>query len=327
MRTLNPKFSYFLVGTALILSLQGCDQINNIIGYFSPKKTADKMSAPMPVSVTPLSTPAETTTTPSTSEAKADTKATAAVDLPANVLAKVGNWSITINEFKDQEKAAQDLAKQNNLKYDLPSERLLGMIVEQQLLFQEAQRRQMDKDSKISKQIDEARKLILSQTLQTQMVEEIKVTDEDIKKFYEENKQFYFEPAQYRLSQIVVDTEEEANAIFAQVVGGADFAALVQEKSKVKSTETFITDDKMPFPKMKDVVNALDVGKYSTIFKGDSGFYIVKLEEKKGGKERTLEEVKKGIESDLSYLKYLQGLQKLQATIPVQTNLKLLEAK
>jgi parvulin-like peptidyl-prolyl isomerase len=83
----------------------------------------------------------------------------------------------------------------------------------------------------------------------------------------------------------------------------------------------------LAFEKLKDIVNTLDVGKFSAVFKGPDGFYIVKIDEKTGGKEKTLEEVKEGIKADLSYLKYLQGLQQLQNAIPVQTNLKLLEAK
>ena len=316
MRAIKTRFLYFVVGTFAVFSFQGCDQISKLVEYFSPKKTIAKPSAPAPISVKPLSEPAAPA-------ARAKPQA----DLASNVLAKVGSWSITIDEFKEQEKAAQELAKQNNLKYDLPSERLLGMIVEQQLLFQEAQRQGLEREGKIAKQINEARKLILSQTLQSKMVEGIKVTDEDIKAFYDQNKQFYYQPAEYKLSEIVVDAEEEANGIFSQLAQGADFAGLVQAKSKVKPDGNFVAENKLASDKLRDVVKALDEGKFSNVFKGPDGFYIVKLEQKKSGKERTLEEVKEGIKADLSYLKYLQGLQQLQTEIPVQTNLKLLEAK
>lgn len=248
-------------------------------------------------------------------------------ELGPNVLASVGNWTITLDEFKKQEQSAEELAKQNNLKYDLPGQRLLGMIVEQQLLFQEAQRQNLDKDKKIMEQIEEARKLILSQNLQTKMVEGINVTDEEIAQFYEENKQFYYEPAEYKLSQIVVDTEEQANAILGQLAQGANFTEIVNTQSKVKEDGTFVSEDQLAFQKLKDVIKALDIGKFSSVFQGPKGFYIVKIDEKKGGQERSVEEVKEGIKADLSYLKYLQGLQKLQEKIPVQTNLDLLEAK
>ena len=192
----------------------------------------------------------------------------------------------------------------------------------------------MEKDEKISKQIDEARKLILSQNLQTKLVEGVSVSEEEIKEFYEQNKQFYFEPAEYKLSQIVVSTEEQANAVLGQLAQGANFAEVVKSQSKVQADDKFVTEDQLPFQKMNmhiaghaDVVNTLDVGKFSAVFSGPEGFYIVKIDEKKGGKERTLDEVKEGIKADLSYLKYLQSLQQLQTAIPVQTNLKLLEAK
>ncbi len=329
MHTLKPRISLFVVGSFVFLSLQGCDQISKLTNYFSPKKSTTVNKTPVPVEVKSVETKAPLVQQTSImSEKSVETKSVSvAAELPANVLAKVGNWSITLEEFKQQEKSAQDLVKQNNLKYDLPAERLLGMIVEQQLLFQEAQRQNLDKDEKIAKQIQEARKLILSQNLQTKMVEDIKVSDEEIAKFYEENKKFYYEPAEYKLSQIVVDTEEQANTILGQLASGGNFTEIANAQSKVKPDATFLSEDKLAFQKLKDIVNTLEVGKFSSVFKGPDGFYIVKIEEKKGDKEKTLEEVKEGIKADLSYLKYLQGLQQLQDAIPVQTNLKLLEAK
>ncbi len=330
MHTVKSKISLFFVGAFVFLSLQGCDQISKLTNYFSPKKTTAVNKAPVALEVKAVETKAPQVQKTSVAAEKSAENAgvvAATAELPADVLAKVGNWSITLNEFKEQEKSAQDLAKQNNLKYDLPAERLLGMIVEQQLLFQEAQRQSLDKDEKIAKQIQEARKLILSQNLQTKMVESIKVNEEEIAKFYEENKQFYYDPAEYKLSQIVVDTEEQANAILGQLAAGGNFTEIANTQSKVKPDANFLSEEKLAFQKLKDIVNTLEPGKFSSVFKGPDGFYIVKIEEKKGGKEKTLEEVKEGIKADLSYLKYLQGLQQLQNAIPVQTNLKLLEAK
>jgi peptidyl-prolyl cis-trans isomerase C len=330
VRVIKSKILFLIVGTSLVLSLQGCDQISKLVDHFSSKKTSPVAKAPTPVEIkavaAKISEPiAKMEKQKDSVQAKpADT---AAVKLAPNVLASVGNWTITLAEFQQQEKSAEDLAKQNNLKYDLPAQRLLGMIVEQQLLFQEAQRQNLDKDEQIVKQIDEARKLILSQNLQTKMVEGINITDEEIAQFYEENKQFYYEPAEYKLNQIVVDTEEQANAILGQLAQGANFADIVNTQSKVKADGKFISEDQLAFQKLKDVIKVTDVGKFSSVFQGPNGFYIVKIDEKKGGQERSLEEVKEGIKADLSYLKYLQGLQKLQDKIPVQTNLDLLEAK
>lgn len=325
MRIVNSKIFYFIVGISLTLPLQGCDQVNKLVEYFSPKKTTSAPAAPAPVSVKPITSAPSAPATPAPAVPAASAKPAASGPLPSNVLARVGNWQITVDEFKDQENAAKELAAQNKLTYDLPSERLLGMIVEQQLLYQEAQRTGIDKDSKIAKQIEEARKLILSQTLQSKIVEGISVNDQEIKDFYEQNKQFYFEPAQYKINQIVVDSEAQANDLFAQLAQGASFESLATT-SKVAAPANAVTEEEMPFQKIKDVVKALDVGKFSSPFSGPDGFYIVKLESKSGGVERSLDEVKEGIKADLSYLKYLQNLQKLQEAIPVETNPDLIKS-
>jgi len=49
--------------------------------------------------------------------------------------------------------------------------------------------------------------------------------------------------------------------------------------------------------------DSLEVGKISSIFKGPDGYYILKLEEKKGGKQKTLSEVYADLNETLLFLK------------------------
>lgn len=339
----------------LVFSSQGCDQVSKLTDHFFPKKTATAPKAPVPMevkavaAVTPApvivkseapAKPEETKPAPAKPvEAKPEqvmAPAPAAAELPPNVLAKIGDWSITLDELKKQEKAAQDMvAQQNNpnVKYNLPTAQLLDMIVEQQLLYREALRQGMDKDPKISQQLTEARKLILSQNLQNQLVKDINVTDEEITNFYNDNnnKPLFYEPTEYKFSQIVVDTEDQAKTILGQLTQGGNFTEIANSQSKIKPDGNYLTEDKLSFDKLKDVLKALDVGTFSTTFKGPDGFYIIKLEDKKGGKVKELtDEVKKGIKDAVSYSKYLESIRKvgLDNGLQFNTNLRnILEAK
>ncbi|MFD2613136.1 foldase protein PrsA [Paenibacillus gansuensis] len=59
----------------------------------------------------------------------------------------------------------------------------------------------------------------------------LKITDEQVKKYFDENKASFDTAEQVRASHILVKTKEEAEAIKKQLDGGADFAALAKEKS------------------------------------------------------------------------------------------------
>lgn len=59
---------------------------------------------------------------------------------------------------------------------------------------------------------------------------DVKTDDAELKKFYDEN-QAQFDKRQLKARHILVNTEDEAKAIKAQLDAGADFAALAKEKS------------------------------------------------------------------------------------------------
>ena len=59
----------------------------------------------------------------------------------------------------------------------------------------------------------------------------------------------------------------------------------------------------------------LDVGKTSNIFKGPQGYYILKLEAKRGGKQKTLSELWDDIKRTLTFLKQQQKLEELVSNV------------
>jgi parvulin-like peptidyl-prolyl isomerase len=79
---------------------------------------------------------------------------------------------------------------------------------------------------------------------------------------------------------------------------------------------------------MEDVVKALEVGQISSVFKGPEGFYIVKLEEKKGGEQKKFEDVQNDITIGLTLLKQQQALlnylEELRKKTDIQINENLL---
>jgi foldase protein PrsA len=82
---------------------------------------------------------------------------------------------------------------------------------------------------------DQVRKDVRAQLLEEQLykkvTEDVKVTDKEIEDFYKKNKSQYEQAATREVRHILVKTKAEADRIYDQLKGGADFAAIAKQKS------------------------------------------------------------------------------------------------
>ncbi|MDQ0114687.1 peptidylprolyl isomerase [Paenibacillus harenae] len=131
------------------------------------------------------------------------------------------------------------------------------------------------------------------------------VTDEEISQYFEANKDTFTEtPTTVRASHILVATQEEADAILAQLKGGADFAAIAKEKST--DTASAANGGDLDFFKKADMDPAfgeaaftLKVGELSGVVQSSFGFHIIKKTDEKLGTYPTLDEKKEEIRKTL----------------------------
>ncbi|SEN29364.1 peptidylprolyl isomerase [Paenibacillus sp. OV219] len=133
---------------------------------------------------------------------------------------------------------------------------------------------------------------------------QVKVTDDDVKKYFDENKATFDEPEQVKASHILVATKEEADAIEKQLKDGGDFAAIAKEKSTDPGSKDaggdlgYFSADKMD-PDFAKVAFELKAGETSAPVKTQFGYHIIKVFDHKAGKQATLDEKKADIKDTL----------------------------
>jgi peptidyl-prolyl cis-trans isomerase C len=110
-------------------------------------------------------------------------------------------------------------------------------LINRELLSQEATRRGMSKDPDVAMQIDMARQEVLMTALMRDVVKSNAVTEEALKKEYERLKG-QLGSREYKARHILVQKEEEAKEIIAQIKKGASFEKLAAEKSIDPGTKT-----------------------------------------------------------------------------------------
>ncbi len=312
-----------LLGIVFVLTVtfSGCDQFKTMQEYFSPAK--QKTAAPA-ASVTPQASKPQATPLPAPAPS-------AKAPLPANVLARVGDWTLTLEEFNERLRRLKEVAPDFDLTNDEDKRLILEELVRQQLLIADAEQSGVAKQKDVVDAVEEFRRTILVREVANKLAEGIKATEADAETYYNENKQVFTDPTEWHVREIVTNTPEGAKELLIQLLGAADFTQTAKERSITKSAANggdlgFIKQ--APFPQMETVLSTMAVGDISSVFKGPEGFYIIKLEEKRGGTAKNFAQVKEEVVSGLTLLKQqeaiLNHLNTLSQKIPIQVNESLL---
>ncbi|MDR0268438.1 peptidylprolyl isomerase [Paenibacillus sp.] len=140
---------------------------------------------------------------------------------------------------------------------------------------------------------------------------DVKVSDEDIKKFFDENKASFDTPEEVKASHILVATKEEADDILKQLKNGADFATLAKEKSKDPGSQPkggdlgYFPRGKM-YKEFEDAAFKLKDNELSDVVKTDAGYHIIKKTGYKEAHTATFDEKKAEIKDQLIYQAIMQ---------------------
>ena len=103
-------------------------------------------------------------------------------------------------------------------------------LVNREILSQAAKKKGLDKNAEVSAQMELARQGVLIQAYLEDHVKSNPVTDEDLKKQYEQIKG-QMGDNEYKVRHILVEKEDDAKAVIADLKKGGDFSKIAKEKS------------------------------------------------------------------------------------------------
>ena len=157
-------------------------------------------------------------------------------------------------------------------------------LVNREILAQAAQKRGLDKSADIMAQMEMARQAVLVRALFDSEMKANPVTDAMLQQQYETFKT-QMGTNEYKVRHILVDKEDEAKSIIADLNKGGDFAKLAKEKSKDPGSKDNGGDlDWGPSARyvkpFSDAVQALPKGQTTTApVKSDFGFHVIRLDD------------------------------------------------
>src|SRR6476661_4497625 len=177
---------------------------------------------------------------------------------------------------------------------------VLAFLIDMKIVSKAAEDKKLENSEQFNKRLPFTRSRLLMDSL---LASEGKAatTHEAMKKVYEEASKQITGEQEVHARHILVETEDEAKAIKAELDKGGDFAELAKKKSKDPGASDggdlgFFTKDQM-VPEFSTVAFALEPGKISDPVKSQFGWHIIKVEEKRNRKAPDFDQVKGQIET------------------------------
>jgi len=203
---------------------------------------------------------------------------------------------------------------------------VLDQLINRRLLLASAKRDLLEMEPAFKKQLAAVKDELLTKYVISKTVEGVKVTDEETKTYYEENRERFRQGETVRASHILVDTEEKALAIKADIdAGKVTFADAAKANSTCPSKEN--GGDLGAFghgqmvPEFDEAAFALEIGVVSAPVKTQFGYHLILVTEKSDDAEYPYDEIKDQLKDQLLADKqqkaYVSKINQLKILFPV----------
>jgi len=254
------------------------------------------------------------------------------------IIAKINNIPITLEDLAQEIEAFNAMVPENRPEAKINTREkkidyLKNEMVRRVLLYQQALDKGLDKKEEVLRALEKTKQDLLVVELVREEAAKVEASSAEIEDYYNKYKEQLKEPEERQIREIVVPTEAEAKEILIELLKGADFADLARQRSKAASASNggdlgFLAKGKRS-PQFDAVAfsETLEVGQYTNVFKGSDGYYILKLEVKRGGKQKSLSEMWDDIKRGLQFLKQQQRIEDLIGKLSQEAKIEIYEGE
>ena len=196
-------------------------------------------------------------------------------------------------------------------------------LINQEVVAQEAVKRGLDKQPQVAARIELDRQSVLANAYFEDYLQKNPVTDDMLKKEYDRLRPQV--PAkEYKVRHILVDKEDDAKNIIAQIRKGGSFEKLAAEHSKDTGSKGRGGDlDWGPAERyvkpFADALARLKKGQMTDApVKSDFGFHVIRLEDERATKIPSFEEAKPQIQQMVQTQQVQKAISDLRAKAKVE---------
>ena len=233
----------------------------------------------------------------------------------------------TVNGVPVPQARAEMLMQQQLQRGGQDNEQMRSMVrdelVNREVLMQEAQKTGIAKQPEVQTQLDMARQEIIVSAYLRDWVRKHPISDADIQKEYDRAKTQHGDK-EYKARHILVETEDQAKSLIAELKKGGKFDDLAGKNSKDTGSAQRGGDLDWNVPatydkQFSDALTRLEKGKYTEApVKTRFGFHIIQLDDVRPAKFAALGEVRPRIQQMLVQNKIDQLIKGLRAKAKIE---------
>jgi len=248
---------------------------------------------------------------PSNTKSAASTTTVATVNDSSPVLATVNGAPITEAVFELYQQQMQARAPGNPAA--LNRESILNEVINLELARQSGEKEGVSKDTKVQLQVEQQTRAVLASAAIQQHMSANPVSDEDLKKIYEEQVP---KGDEYKARHILVEDEDAAKKLIAELDKGADFSELAKQHSTGPSGKSggelgWFSPKQMVAP-FSEAAASLEKGAYTKEpVKTQFGWHIIILDDSRSATPPSFEQVKPQLQAFVQKQRvqeYINGL-------------------
>lgn len=200
---------------------------------------------------------------------------------------KVADKTISVQEFKNELDSLPPQAK-NFFQGTEGLTKLAEEVAKKEMLYMEAKKRGLESSQEYQKKLAEFQKITLINIMLEKEIEASqKVSEAEAKDYYDKNPDEFINPTHVRLSQIVLNKEQDVEKVYARLQSKEDFGSIASEMSidkasaKAKGDIGFIKKEDLK-PEMQRAIMQLKKGDVSMPIKIGNNIHILKITDIKG---------------------------------------------
>jgi peptidyl-prolyl cis-trans isomerase C len=207
---------------------------------------------------------------------------------------------------------------------------LLDSMIVRELVLEQAKKDGIDTSKEVVARLEDVKKRVIVEAFVRKKIEQdVKISDDEMKKFYDQNKDKFKSGEQIRASHILVKDEKTAQDILAQLKKGASFEDLARKNSTDASAAKggdlgWFAKGSM-VPDFEKAAFSLKEGELSNVVKTPYGYHIIKVTGKRPAGARSFEEVKDQIKASMLPAKQQEVLQQLKESLKKSAKISIKE--
>ncbi|RAU20646.1 parvulin peptidyl-prolyl isomerase [Paramagnetospirillum kuznetsovii] len=222
-----------------------------------------------------------------------------AADQKDTVVANVNGSDVKLSSMADFARQMGPQAAQ------APYEVMLEVVINNQLVYDAAKKDKMDADPEVKAALRKVEAQLITQAYMQKKMRSA-ISEEAIKARYDQAVKEFVPAEEVRARHILVDTEEAARSIIAELGRGSDFAELAKTRSKDTGSGMgggdlgYFTQKDM-VPEFASAAFAMRPGEVSKApVKSQFGFHVIKVEDKRMATIPPFEQAKPAIANKIA---------------------------